>query len=160
MGRRQTETVLERLMRRSNIPTNKDGTNSKTKCWTWTGPTNNAGYGLMKVSKALNMVSVHRIMMIEYHKTINYGDKLEVLHECGNKLCVNPHHLSCGTIKERGLLQKKYKAYNKMFHDPKIMWPVCEYCGNSDYLPHFKRKHSVCQHYLKHKYIRASITGS
>jgi hypothetical protein len=157
MGRQQTETILERLMRRSNIPKNKDGSNSKSKCWTWSGPVNNAGYGMMKVNSELNMATVHRIMMIEYHGHINYGDKVEVLHQCGNKLCVNPSHLSCGTIVERGKLQKKYKAYNKNFHDPNYMWRTCTHCGGIDYLPHFKRKHSVCNYLAQHKYTTQPI---
>ena len=158
--RRRVETVLQRLMRRSNIPQNKDGSNSKTKCWTWTGPTNNAGYGMMKVSKELNMVTVHRIMMIEHHKTIDYGDKVQVLHNCGNKLCVNPDHLKLGNDDDRAALQRKYKAYNKNFHNPDYMWRTCEHCNGVDYLPHFKRKHSLCEHYAKHKYIRASISAT
>lgn len=157
MPRRRTETVLERLMRRSNIPRNKNGSKSKTQCWTWTGPTNNAGYGMMKVSKELNMATVHRIMMVEYHGNIDYGDKVEVLHECGNKLCVNPHHLSCGTVKDRQVLQRKYKAYNKNFGNPDYMWRTCEHCGNVDYLPHFKRKHSVCNYLAQHKYTTQPI---
>lgn len=159
MGKRRIETVLERLMRRSKIPINKDGSKSKTQCWLWTGPVNNAGYGMMKVSRELNMATVHRIMMVEYHQNINYGDKVEVLHQCGNKLCVNPHHLSCGSIKDRQVLQRKYKAYNKNFHDKVYMNPVCKHCGQSTYLPHFKRIHSICEHNAKYKYIAQSLAG-
>lgn len=159
MAKRKTETILNRLMRRSHIPTNKDGTYSKSKCWTWSGPTNNAGYGMMKVSKKLNMATVHRIMYIEHFKTINYGEKVQVLHKCGEKLCVNPHHLMLGGNDERAELQRKYQSYNPMFNDKERMWVTCEYCGNTDFLPHFKRKHSLCQHLLTHKYITDSISG-
>lgn len=152
MPKRRTETVLQRLMRRSRIPTNKDGTHSKTKCWTWTGPTNNAGYGMMRGK--LKMGTVHRIMYFECIHTDarQYGSKNEVLHKCGNKLCVNPDHLMTGDINDRAELQRKYKAYNKNFGNPDYMWRKCEHCGHTDYLPHFKRKHSLCNYLSKHKY--------
>lgn len=160
MPKRRKESVLERLLRRSHIPTNKDGTNSKSKCWTWTGPTNNAGYGMMKVSAEQNMVTVHRISMIEHDLGIDYGDSTQVLHECGNKLCVNPHHLKLGTVKDRVALQRKYEAWNPMFKDKKLMNPVCEHCGTSTYLPWFKRKHALCEHNAKYKYITHQLNGN
>jgi len=157
---RKKEPILQRLMRRSNIPLNKNGTNSKSQCWIWTGPTNNAGYGMMKVNAELNMATVHRIMMVEHYGTITYGDKTQVLHECGNKLCINPDHLKLGTIKDRADLQRKYKAYNKNFHNPEYMWRTCEHCNGVDYLPHFKRKHALCDYNATHKYIANQIHGN
>lgn len=158
MGRKSIP-VLQRLIAKTTIPINKDGTNSKNKCWNWRGPINNAGYGMIKVSAEINMVTVHRVMMIEHCKSINYGDKQFVLHKCGNKLCVNPDHLKLGNINDRLALQRKYKAYNKMFGDPSKMYLTCQHCGKTDYLPHYKRKHSLCNHLAQHKYIAQSISG-
>lgn len=151
------ETRYQRLLRRSKVPKLDDGSNDIEQCWNWRGPTNNAGYGMMR--GALGMATVHRISYIEHYKTIDYGSKKFVLHKCGNKLCVNPHHLTLGGVKERSELQKKYKAYNKNFGNPDYMWRTCNVCGNKDWLPHFKRKHSMCARIAKHKYITQSILG-
>lgn len=159
MGKHRIETVLERLLRRSKIPTNKDGSYSKTKCWEWTGPVNNAGYGMMKVDSIINMATVHRISMVEHKLGIQYGDKAQVLHECGNKLCVNPHHLKLGVTQDRVALQRKFEAWNPMFKNKKLMNPVCEHCGGTTYLPWFKRKHSLCEYNARYKYITDQING-
>lgn len=147
----QYGTVLERMQNRIDIPKNKDGTNSKSKCWNWIGPTNNAGYGMIKISAKHGMGTVHRAMYIETYKTVGYKDKVQILHKCGNKLCVNPDHLFVGNYTDRGNLQRKYKAYNKNFHNKKYMYPVCEHCGGTNYLPHFKRLHSLCASKNQHK---------
>jgi len=157
---RKRKPILERLYKRTNIPLNKDGTYSKKQCWEWHGVTNNAGYGMMKVSAEYGMATVHRISMVEHNKTMQYGDKVEVLHTCGNKSCVNPDHLMIGDIKDRVRLQIKYNnVNNKTFFDKKFMWPVCEHCGGTNYRPHFKRLHSLCEYNAKHKYTIDKITG-
>lgn len=157
---RKRKPILERLYSRTNIPLNKDGTQSKKQCWEWHGVTNNAGYGMMKVDAERGMATVHRISMIEHTKSMNYGDKVEVLHTCGNKSCVNPDHLMIGNIKDRAKLQVKYKNYNtQTFFNKQLMWPVCEHCGGTNYRPHFKRLHSLCEYNAKHKYITDTITG-
>lgn len=144
--------VLDRLFRKTNVPLNKDGTPSKRQCWNWIGVTNNAGYGMLRVSSEVHMATVHRISYIEHTKQINYGDKVQVLHLCGNRLCVNPNHLKLGNTKDRAALQRKYGSYNRItFYDKQKMWPVCEHCGKTEYLPHFKRLHSMCEHNKKHK---------
>lgn len=140
------QNILDRLINRI-VKDHKD-------CWLWTGPINNAGYGMMNTCKGIDyprMATVHRIMMVEYTNKIKYGDDVEVLHKCGNKLCVNPDHLTIGDIKDRHKLQRKYKAYNKMFGNSDYMWRYCEHCDTKTYLPHFKRLHSNCKVKTKHK---------
>lgn len=154
---RKKKPVLERLLKRVDVPLNKDGSKSKNKCWIWKGVTNNAGYGMLRVSNEIHMATAHRIMYIETYKTVNYGDKIEILHKCGERLCVNPDHLVCGTIKDRHALQRKYDAFNPMFRNKKLMWPVCEHCGETTYMPHFKRLHRLCEHNAKTKYITDQI---
>jgi hypothetical protein len=152
-------TVLDRLYNKTIIPYNQDGTKDYSKCWDWNGGTNSSGYGMMRVPDQLNMVLVHRVMMVEYNKNMRYNDRCEVLHECGNKNCVNPKHLVKGNIKDRHALQRKYKAYNRQtFFDKKKMYITCEHCGKTEYLPHFKRLHRLCNALSKHKYISQSIS--
>lgn len=136
------QNIVDRLLSRT--------TKNEKDCWEWTGPKNNAGYGLMNTCrKDLKMATVHRIMMVEHVKSINYTDRVEVLHLCGNKLCVNPDHLKLGNVKDRHKLQKKHNAYNMMFKDSDYMWVHCEHCNTKTYRPHFERLHSNCK--AKHK---------
>lgn len=152
--------ILERLLNRTKVPTLSNGSQDFNKCWLWQGPTNNAGYGMMHVNTELHMATTHRVMMVEHYQNITYKDKIEVQHKCGNKLCVNPTHLQLGDIKSRFELQHKYMAFNMTtFTDKKRMWPTCEHCGETTYLPHFKRKHRLCKRQAKYKYIAQSISG-
>ena len=152
---RKTKPVLTRLFAKTNIPINDQGENDTQQCWLWRGATNNAGYGMMRVTNELNMILTHRVSFIETFKTIKYNSTKEVLHMCGNKLCVNPHHLKSGNHKDRHALIKQYDRYNyTTFTDKEFMNPVCEHCGESTYRPHFKRKHSLCNYYAKHKYTK------
>jgi hypothetical protein len=156
---RKRVPVMERLMKRVKLPLDENGKQDDTKCWLWTGVTNNAGYGMLRVSTDVHMATVHRIMYIETFNTVKYGDKVEVQHTCGNKLCVNPKHLQLGDIVSRHILQAKYNAYNKMMsHDREKMWPVCEHCGESTYLPHFERLHRLCKREAKYKYITEQLS--
>lgn len=154
--KRQSLPILERLYRRTYIPTLENGNHDVSQCWIWQGGTNNAGYGLIRGYKEFKMRTVHRVSFIETYGTTNYNSKLEVLHECGNKLCVNPTHLKLGNSTDRAELQRKYHAYNTMFSDKEFMYPTCTICGVTTYRPHFKRLHMVCESIDKTKYLLQS----
>lgn len=158
---RKKRPIFDRILDRvKHMPLTKNGEYDYSKCWVWEGVTNNAGYGMIKVGHSnINMATAHRVMMIEHNKTMNYGDKTEVLHKCGNRKCVNPKHLIMGDITDRRKLQIKYKQYNGMFTNKKRMWPICEYCGERSYLPWFKKQHSLCAYNAQHKYICETITA-
>ena len=138
--------VHERVLQRTKIP--KD----KSKCWIWTGPVNNAGYGLIKGDTRLGdakMVTVHRAMA--RHKGLQIKWK-EVQHTCLNKACVNPDHLVLGDSKTR--YDRLADKYGKNFQKPKVPYITCEHCKGEDHVVWFSRKHKECYPGMFTKYSK------
>lgn len=68
-------------------------------CWLWTGPKNEAGYGVL--SHQGRSVLVHRYVL-EQHLGRKLGNEL-ALHVCRRPSCTNPHHLYAGTHQQNML---------------------------------------------------------
>ncbi len=61
-------------------------------CWRWTGAFDRNGYGTFSVGG--KTVRAHRFAFEAHH---GRAPSRNVLHKCGHRWCVNPHHLRDGT---------------------------------------------------------------
>lgn len=66
-----------------------------TRCWSWTGTPNSAGYGNFRGQGALGQTVAHRYSYILHYGAIPAG--LLVCHHCDYKMCVRPDHFFLGT---------------------------------------------------------------
>lgn len=73
------------------------------ECVEWTGPVNNAGYGLTgfrhRITDAKGMMTVHRLAYMIEHGDVPMGWCVQ--HICHNRICVRPDHLKLGHRAEK-----------------------------------------------------------
>lgn len=74
----------------------------KTPCWEWQGTTAK-GYGVFTVNTRKNQA--HRFVYEWYVGPIPEGHDLD--HECENRICVNPNHLTPATRKKN--IQRRFE---------------------------------------------------
>lgn len=72
-------------------------------CWEWMHNLSHNGYGLFPIRTGKKTINfrAHRFSYELYKGPI--GDGLVVMHSCDNPKCVNPSHLSVGTVKDNYL---------------------------------------------------------
>ncbi len=73
---------------------------SEDECWPWRAARHVQGYGAFAFTKH-KITTAHRVAWaITYNRSRLPSSKLQVMHKCDNKLCVNPKHLERGTASQ------------------------------------------------------------
>ena len=86
--------------------------NKTENCWLWQSSMTKQGYGLFWFDG--KCVLAHRLSFEFYNGPI--GDGMCIMHSCDNPSCVNPAHLSLGTLKDNTqdmLNKKRFPNQNK-----------------------------------------------
>lgn len=96
---------------------NTDASAGPDACWTWTGRTNRAGYGILHVA-GRGTIPAHRYALELAGDWLEPDGRREhVHHRCGRKTCVNPAHLQRVTPAEHRRIHEQIDAERRRIAD-------------------------------------------
>ena len=104
------ETMTSERRRRYRLPAEERfwfSVQKSSACWLWEAAINPYGYGVFKVQN--KVVLAHRYSYELHLGKIPKG-KL-IMHSCDNPKCVNPEHLSVGTIDDNMADRQRKKRH-------------------------------------------------
>jgi hypothetical protein len=91
MAEQKAEQMTERQKRLYEMTQQLDDNG----CWIWQGQVSNSGYGRLKIKDEHNQVKMMSAQSVSYQYFIeDVPEGHLVKQDCGNRLCINPQHLS------------------------------------------------------------------
>jgi hypothetical protein len=120
-----------------NLPVNQ--------CWEWFAAKDSDGYGIFRVNK--KDYKAHRISYCVFNNISN--TPFDILHECNNPSCVNPHHLKLGDTYNNMQDRKKIGGYDHMFNNT-LSAKITQEIANQIRLEY--SQNNITQRKLAHKY--------
>lgn len=109
VGIRQGGTLIEKFARRVRG-------DDETGCWEWITMTNDDEYGLFSIGNKKQM-KAHRFAW-EYFTGESLTRSIQIHHQCENRKCVRPSHLSPVTQGQHNTITAKLNAVPEGFHYP------------------------------------------
>lgn len=89
-----------------------------TGCWLWMGGLSSDGYGRTRLRN--KGIGAHQLSYLAF--TGDIPDGAQIMHSCDNRWCVNPDHLSAGTVSENN-----YSVWRRGGRTPKLSPAIAEH---------------------------------